>query len=52
MLLAELAEGQRINRAFQMKVQLGLGQAGDEIRGRRIILSMQNLPPGLLLLPE
>ncbi len=33
MLLAELAEGQRIDRAFEMKVQLGLGKARDEVGG-------------------
>ena len=37
-LLAELAEGQRIDGAFKMKVQLGLGQAGDEVGGHGIIL--------------
>jgi hypothetical protein len=31
MLLAELAEGQRIDRAFEMEVEFGLGQASDEV---------------------
>jgi hypothetical protein len=38
MLLAELAERQRIDGAFEMKVQLGLGQARDEIGGHGIIV--------------
>ena len=31
MLLAELAESQRIDGAFEMEVQFGLGKATDEI---------------------
>jgi len=37
-LLAELAESQRIDGAFKMEMEFGLGQAGDEVGGHPIIL--------------
>jgi hypothetical protein len=37
-LFAELAERQRIDGAFKMKVQFGLWQSADEVRGHGIIV--------------
>jgi hypothetical protein len=37
-LLAELAESQRIDGTFEMEVQFGLGKASDEIGGHWFIL--------------
>jgi hypothetical protein len=33
MLFAELAECQRVDRAFEMEMKFGLGKSGDEIGG-------------------